>query len=231
MCQDQKDVKHPEGGGGDCKEVDRDQLLGMVTEKTLPGLTATRAAVAGTVFADSRIRDVEAEFSHFGLETLTPPRGIGRPHLTDKGSQLVVQAGPASMGARFRAPKQARAFAMPAENCSGLDQHQRPLPFGRATLEQYPEKSIRGLELRFGCGAPQHHQLMTQGEVFEHEVTPGSNPGAEGAKDNSHPTEYGRRIWPRRRKNSTLCLSYGVFATHKEQRSKSAPFGTAMAIG
>ena len=105
---------------------------------------------AGTVFVDSRIRDVDGEVGQFGLDTLAAPGGVDPPHLTDKGSQLKVQAGPASMGARLPAPKQAKAFAMPAEHCPGLDQHERPLPFAPATLEHYPQESIGGLELRFG---------------------------------------------------------------------------------
>src|SRR5215471_20671220 len=104
---------------------------------------------------------------------------------------------------------------MPVENCPGLDQYQCPLPFGPTTLKQYPQESIRGLELGFGTVAPQHHQLMAKGEVFQHEVTPGSNPGAEGAKDNSHQTEHGRRIWARSSKNSILSLRDGVFATDR----------------
>jgi hypothetical protein len=62
---------------------------------------------------------------------------------------------------------------MPAQHAPGLDQEQRPVPSGQPALEQDPKESIGRPELEFGVGAAHHHELMTQGEVFQNELAPG----------------------------------------------------------
>ena len=74
MRQDQEDIEDAEGGGRDDKEINGDEVLGMVMEEGLPGLVATSGS--GAIFADGGIRHFNSEFGQFGLNSFASSGGI-----------------------------------------------------------------------------------------------------------------------------------------------------------
>lgn len=93
---------------------------------------------------------------------------------------------------RFPAPEQAEGMAMPLDHRLGLDQDQCLLPPGEQVREENPKKSVGVVESRFGCGAMKNGELMTQGQVLEHELRVRLTGGAEGAQQGQKQSEHGR---------------------------------------
>ena len=87
MGQYQKYVKDLEADGGYREEVDGDQLLGMILQKSAPGLRRRLAAVHH-VFADAALADVDAEFEQFAVDARRTPTRILPAHLADQISDL-----------------------------------------------------------------------------------------------------------------------------------------------
>ena len=75
MGQNQKYVKDLEPDGGHGEEVDRDQLLGMVLQEGAPSLRR-RFAAAHHIFADTALRDVDAQLEQFAVDAGCTPTGI-----------------------------------------------------------------------------------------------------------------------------------------------------------
>jgi hypothetical protein len=70
MRQNQKDLEHPEGGGGDREEIYRHQVPGMVLEEALPRLGTAVVMAFGSILAEGGIGDRDAEFGQFSLDAL-----------------------------------------------------------------------------------------------------------------------------------------------------------------
>src|SRR6266571_3763278 len=128
MGQDQENIKHPKRGRWDGKEIDRDQLFGVVVEERPPGLRRSRTPMFGAILADGRIRDLNAQFGQFGLDPWTAPGGIGLPHPTNQRDELAVDGGSSLAGTGFPAPEKAKAKPMPSDNGLGLEEEQGVLP-------------------------------------------------------------------------------------------------------
>jgi hypothetical protein len=59
---------------------------------------------------------------------------------------------------------------MPPINGAGLNDQPRLLPNRPAPLQEHPEQAIGASEAGLGNGASEHHQLMTQSQILQHEL-------------------------------------------------------------
>ena len=135
--QDQKDIENAEGGGRDDEEIHGDEVFGVVAEEGFPGLVA--AAGSGSILANGGIRNCNAEFGQFSLNTFTAPRGIAGPHSANEFDEFAIRGGSAVAGPGFPAPEQAKAQPMPGEERLGLKEEQALLPVWPQPSESQPE--------------------------------------------------------------------------------------------
>ena len=126
MRQNQEDIKDPEGGGRDDKEIPGDEVLDMVLEEGPPGLVGASGSRA--VLANGGIRHFDSEFGQFSLNAFAPPGGIAGPHAANELDEFAISRRSAAAGTGFPAPEQVKAQPMPGDDGLGLEEEQAPLP-------------------------------------------------------------------------------------------------------
>ena len=109
----------------------------MVVEEGLPGLITT--AGSGALLAKGGIRNCNAEFGQFSLNTFAAPGGIAGPHSANQFDEFAIHGGSAAAGAGFPAPEQAKAQPMPGDDRLGLKEEQALLPVWPQSPESQPE--------------------------------------------------------------------------------------------
>jgi len=88
MSQHQKHVKDLETDRGHRKEVDRNELLGVILQKCAPGLRG-RLAAPHHIFAHAALPDVDAEFEQFAVDSGCTPIGILRQILRIRSRSML----------------------------------------------------------------------------------------------------------------------------------------------
>ena len=128
MSQHQKHVKDLETDRGHRKEVDRNELFGVILQKCAPGLRR-RFAAAHHIFADAALTDVDAELEQFTVDPWCTPTGILSAHLPDQFSDLTGNDRSTRLAMpHLPGPEQAKAGTMPGNDCFWLDDGQRRAP-------------------------------------------------------------------------------------------------------
>ena len=100
------------------------------------------------------------------------------PHPANRLDQVTVSRGATGPSSRFSPPVEPESDLMPANNRLRPDDHQSPRPPGPHRAENCPEQPIGVAKGRWLGRAVQHHQLVPQGEVLQHQVAMGVKPPA-----------------------------------------------------
>jgi hypothetical protein len=77
--------------------------------------------VSGDVSGNRGLTDVDAELEKFSMHAGSAPKRIGQAHLADQPTNFERHLWPSGSSTRLPPPEQAKASAMPAENCLRLD--------------------------------------------------------------------------------------------------------------
>src|SRR5690242_10306552 len=83
MRQHNEHEQDPQPHSGNSKEVDRDQLTDMITQKRLPALGWFLISLWHQT-GDGALRDFKAEFEKFPMDSRCAPEGIGVAHGSDQ---------------------------------------------------------------------------------------------------------------------------------------------------
>ena len=161
MSQHQKHVKNLEANSGHSKEVDRDQLLGVILQERAPGLRR-RLAAAHHVFADAGFADVDAELEQLTVNAGCTPTRILTAHPADQIANLVRNDG-ASRSATLDlpSPEKAEARTMPGKDRLALNDGQRRAPAAPDARQPDPEEAVEGSQLgTFSRGTLKHADLV-----------------------------------------------------------------------
>ena len=75
-----------------------------------------------TILADGGIRDLNAQFGQFSLDTSTTPCRIGLPHPLNQRDELTSDRGSSGASSGFPAPEKAKAKAVPGDDGLGLEE-------------------------------------------------------------------------------------------------------------
>ena len=92
----------------------------MVPQKGAPSLT-WRSMPLDHVLGDARLRDLKPELEQFAVDTRRAPKRVLDAHPPDQRTQLRLDLGPPSPGARFPTPVAAKARPMPPHERLGLN--------------------------------------------------------------------------------------------------------------
>ena len=83
---------------------------------------------------------------------------------------------------------------MPQEDRRRLHQHQMAAPVGAEALDQRPEQSVPGVELRAPLGAARDGQLLPEEQVLQREVALAAEKGPKHADGQAQPLAHGRSM-------------------------------------
>ena len=125
-------------------------------------------AFAGRTLAHAGLADVDAQLEQLAVNPRSAPEWVLPTHGANQRAHLLGNAG----AARFTVsdlpvPKQAKAFAMPADDSRSLDDEDAGLPIVPDGAQPGPEESIRRGQFRSLDGALQNAQLMAEREDLE----------------------------------------------------------------
>ena len=96
----------------------------------------------------------------------SPP--VLRHHAPDEITQLTVGARSSSF-ARDSSPVGAIRPSVPSHNCGRLDDHQGRSPVCPHLTQRHPERTIGGEESRTSTAVSGNRELLSQGEVLQHQ--------------------------------------------------------------
>ena len=143
VLEDDEDVQDLEADRGDGEEVDRDEVLGVIGEKSPPG-RGWWLESANAVFLHGRLRNVDAELAKLTHDARRTPRRVGVRHLADQLSDLLRDgwsAGP-SPAAQSR-PMVSETSALPGDHCPWLHEDESLSPTGPRSGEPRPKGDDR----------------------------------------------------------------------------------------
>ncbi len=114
MTQDDEYEQDPEGRRWDCKEIEGDQLLGMVLKECSPVL-GRRPAMLDHVLGHGGFRDLDPELQQFTVDSRCAPQRISLAHSADQRSDFGIDPRTTSVTA-FPSPVVAKPLAVPAND-------------------------------------------------------------------------------------------------------------------
>ncbi len=113
-------------------------------------------------------RDLEAQLQQLTMNAWGAPQRILSAHAANEISNLARDWPPATATpTRLPCPEEAEAFAMPADHCCRLGDHQGAAPIRPEAGDQDPEPAIRWMQSWSGCLSVQHGQLLAHRHAFE----------------------------------------------------------------
>lgn len=161
MSHYQKHVKNMEAKGRHGKEVDGDQLLGVILQEGAPRLRR-RLATADHVFADPGLADVDAELAQLPVNAGCTPTRILPAHPADQIANLAGNDRSSGLAAPdLPSPEKAEACTMPGKDRLGLNDGQRRAPAAPHARQPDPEEAVAWSQPgTFSRGMLQHADLV-----------------------------------------------------------------------
>jgi len=168
MGQQQKHIENLETNGRHGKEVDGDQLLGMILQEGAPSLRR-RFAGAHHVFAHAALRDSDSKLEQLPVDAGCAPTRILAAHSADEISDLAGNCRSSRLAkSDFPGPEETKALAMPGNDGLGLNDSQRGAPVAPHARHPDPEEAVyRSQPGTFSRGTLRHADLLPQGEVLQ----------------------------------------------------------------
>jgi hypothetical protein len=165
--EDDEDEEHTQASNGNGEEVDRNQVLDVVSEERSPGLRRRCAPFADQP-RDRALGHVNPELDELPMDSGRAPQRIGGGHLSDEGDELGVDRRAAHGGlAGELGPVLAKTAALPTQDRLGSHEHEGSPPPGPDLGQPNPEEAVRDAQSGPGNRSLVHGELLTQGEVFE----------------------------------------------------------------
>jgi hypothetical protein len=191
VADDEKHMKDAKHRGGHREEVHRGDAVPVVSEERPPGGVGPRCAGQGPqVSRDAALGDVEAEALQLSMDAGRAPGVLGC-HPPDECSDLPRQARTA--GARSSpgqpVPVGAKPGAMPAHHRVRPDDGEGLGPTAPETAQQDPEDPIGGPDV-WVPPPGQGGELLAEGQVLEHEISPRTHGGAERRQEGYKEAEH-----------------------------------------
>jgi hypothetical protein len=159
-------VQNAKCGCGHDKEVDGNEVLGVVLEKRTPGLRR-RLSPKRHAARHCGFSDLEAEHKQLAVDARRSPCRVLGGDSTDERSDLRIDRWTSASVSALPGPVELEALAMPANHGLGLHEDQGVLPVWPQTAERDPECAVRFRKLgAFGLTS-QNGELLSQRKVFE----------------------------------------------------------------
>ena len=139
-----EDEQDAQTGGGNCEEVDRDEVANMVGEERAPSLRGGWAALRHEP-GDGTLGHVDAKLQELTMDSRGAPERVRSGHSYDKALDLSIDRRAAHGGpARELGPVLTEAPPPPAQNGLGGNDHERLSPPGPDPGQRHPEEPISG---------------------------------------------------------------------------------------
>jgi hypothetical protein len=160
MSHYQKHVRTMEAKGRHGKEVDGDQLLGVILQEGAPSLRR-RLATAHHVFADPGLADADAELAQLPVNAGCSPTRILPAHPADQIANLAGNDRSSGLAAPdLPSPEKAEACTMPGKDRLGVERWPAPSAAPHARQPD-PEEAVAGSQPgTFSRGTLQHADLV-----------------------------------------------------------------------
>ena len=174
---EREDHEHIEVSEQDCRhrqEIDGDGLVQMVPDEGLPILgrpTPPFDHVAG----HGRFAHPIAKLHQLAMNTRSSPSRVLTGNPFDQFDYLLGNAWATDLFCpAFEPPPQPPTLAVPGDDGFGFDQGQRATPEFPFPVKHDPESLVQGGKGGFGIRSAQNDDLLTQGEILDQEVSPGT---------------------------------------------------------
>ena len=169
VFEHEEHVQDAKRGCGYDKEVDGNEVLGVVPQKRAPGVRR-RLSPNRHVARHRGLCDLEAEHEQLTVNTRRSPHRVLARDSTDKHPDLRIDRWTSGSLPALPGPVELEALAMPADHGLGLHDEEGVLPVWSQTAEGDPECAVSLGQLgAFGL-ALHNGQLLSQGEVLKREL-------------------------------------------------------------
>lgn len=108
-----------------------------------------------------------ADFKSTSRVTRRAPSRVEGPHPADELDQFPILARTAPPTPGLPSPEHSESGALPADQCPGLEDHQRASPIWPDSLEDHPEVPVPRAELGPILGPFEHRDLVSLRENFQ----------------------------------------------------------------
>jgi len=174
---DEEAIENAEGECWHGEEVHCGDGLAVIAQERRPSLCrfgVTRRFPHPT--QDGSLGDVEAEHCEFTVNARRSPSWVPGDHAENESTQLLGRWSSADANAfpRDPTPIQREAGAMPTDDSFRLDNEERLPPPMPESAQDDPEQPIWDGKPRMRMPTCQDGKLLPQGQVFEEEITAGS---------------------------------------------------------
>jgi len=169
VLEHEEHVQDAKRGCGHDKEVDGNEVPGVVPQKCTPSLRR-RLSPTRHVPRHRSFSHLEADLEQLPVNPRRTPSRVLAGHSTNERPDLRVDPGTTASVSALPGPVEPKALTMPADHGLGLHEDEGALPVWPQAAERDPERAVRvGQPGALGL-ALQEGQLLSQGEVFESEL-------------------------------------------------------------
>jgi hypothetical protein len=169
VLEHEEHVQDAKRGCGNDKEVDGNEIIGVIPEKRTPGL-GRRLSPTPHVARHCGFSDLEPEHKQLTVNARRSPSRVLGGDSTDERSELRIDRWTSASVSALPGPVELEALAMPANDGLGLHDDQSVVPVWPQAAEGDPECAISLRQLGTFALAVQNGQLLSQGEVLEREL-------------------------------------------------------------
>ena len=191
VFDDEETVKQPEGYGGHCEEVKRNDHFSMVPQKRKPTLCSIAAAVySSQVSRHSSFRYDETQFLNFAVDPRRSPCRVLDGHALDEIPDFPVDPRSATTRTGTPTPVEAKTGTVPADYGFWFHDDENIAPAAPKTSKHRPEESVEGMERRPRAFSFEDGDLLAKGEHLKSDIGPAAeedaNHGENGENALSH---------------------------------------------
>ena len=194
MGNDEEAIQDAERDGRDGEEVHCRNSFPMILEKCSPALGRLRVPPCTlNPTRNGPFGDIEPEHLQFAVDARSTPCGIFRHHLEDQLAHFSADRFPSRLNsvAGNPLPVKAKPSAMPADHSFRRDDKENVSPPGPEASSQDPEELVGRRQLRSGSPRLEDGQLLTQGQILQHQAAPGVQQAGERPAKQAEEVEHG----------------------------------------
>src|SRR5262245_31731769 len=182
--------QHSKGRGWYRKEIQRDQIRGVVLQECSPRLR-WRPLRPDHVLRHRRLRDRQAELQQLPVDPRRSPERIRAAHLPNQIPQVPPNPGP-TPASTLPCPVAPEAPTVPPHHSLGPHHLQGPPPILPESRQHDPEDPVRLRQPRPWLTRFPHGELLPQREILQRQLAARVNRGAQCPKKDSKPSDHDR---------------------------------------
>jgi hypothetical protein len=149
------------------------------------------------VLSDCGLADLNAELAQFAMDPRRTPKRVGDVHLPNQVSNLASYW----RASRTPAPEQAKALAVPLDDCGWLDQHHRVQTARPQSAEPDPRQAVDRNQSRASRPlATKNSQLMRESKVLQFQDGSASESAGDNGEDGPRLIMHAEKIGARKPK-------------------------------